>query len=148
MSIRECAIRSRVSESDNVQKTEPQILIADDDADLRITLSEVFQRRGYRTTLAADGREAVELVQSTRTIHLAILDIHMPRLSGLEALEEIRRLQVPQLPCILMTAKLDLDIQQRARALADSPVLSKPFALSTLTDTVRLVLERTHGFTL
>lgn len=131
-----------------MQFNEPQILIADDDADLRVALSEAFQRRGYRTTLAADGQEALELVQSRITLHLAILDIHMPRLSGLATLECIRRLDMPRLPCLLMTAEVDADIEQRVLDLAGSPVLAKPFALRTLTDTVRDIMQRAHGFAL
>lgn len=129
-----------------VRSIEPQILIADDDEALRAALSEAFERRGYRTTLAADGQEALELVQSRMTLHLAILDIHMPRLSGLETLERIRRLELPSLPCILMTAEVDPSIERKALDLAGSPVLSKPFALSTLTDAVRNMMHRVHGF--
>ncbi|MCC6509870.1 MAG: response regulator [Pirellulaceae bacterium] len=131
-----------------MQFNEPQILIADDDEALRAALAEVFQRRGYRTTLVGDGREALEVVHSRITLHLAILDVHMPRLSGLETLEEIRRLQVPNLPCILMTAEINEAIAQQALALADSPVLEKPFALRTITETVRDVMQRRHGFAL
>ena len=131
-----------------MQFNEPQILIADDDVALRTALSEVFERRGYRTTLAADGQEALELIQSRIPLHLAILDIHMPRLSGLDALERIRRLELPALPCILMTAELDAAIEQRAMDLAGSPVLAKPFALRTLTETVSNLMRRIHGFSL
>lgn len=127
---------------------EPQILIADDDEDLRSALAEAFQRRGYGTTLVGDGQEALEVVQSRITLHLAILDVHMPRLSGLETLEQIRLLKVPKLPCILMTAEVNAIIQQQALALADSPVLEKPFPLRTITETVRNILQRTHGFSL
>lgn len=131
-----------------MQLNEPQILIADDDAALRSALAEAFQRRGYRTTLVGDGHEALEVIQSRITLHLAILDVHMPRLSGLETLEQIRRMKVPKLPCILMTAEVNAIIQQQALALADSPVLEKPFALRTITETVRNILQRTHGFSL
>lgn len=131
-----------------MQCNEPQILIADDDAALRDALSEAFRRRGYRTTLVCDGREAVEVVQSRIVLHLAILDVHMPRLNGLEALEEIRRLKLPNLPCILMTAENSALIQMQALALADSPVFEKPFALQTLTATVRDIMQRAHGFAL
>ena len=131
-----------------MQFNEPQILIADDDEDLRITLSEAFKRQGYRTTLAADGCEALELVKSRITIHLAILDIHMPRLNGLDTLEQIRRLNLPRLPCILMTAQVSAAIEKRALDLADSPVLAKPFTLRTLTETVRDIMQRAHGFAL
>ncbi len=131
-----------------MQFNEPQILIADDDDALRSSLSEAFERRGYRTTLVCDGREALEVVQSRITLHLAILDVHMPRLSGLETLEEIRRLKLPNLPCILMTAEADALIRRQALELCESPVLEKPFALRTLTETVRDILQRYHGFSL
>ena len=127
---------------------EPQILIADDDVALRSALAEAFERRGYHTTLVGDGQEALEVIQSRITLHLAILDVHMPRLSGLETLEQIRRLNMPKLPCILMTAEINSIIQQQALALADSPVLEKPFPLRTITETVRGILQRTHGFSL
>ena len=131
-----------------MQLNEPQILIADDDAALRAALAEAFERRGYHITLVGDGQEALEVVQSRITLHLAILDVHMPRLSGLETLERIRRLNVPNLPCILMTAEINSIIQEQALALTDSPVLEKPFPLRTITETVRSLLQRTHGFTL
>lgn len=131
-----------------MQFIEPQILIADDDAALRSALAEAFERRGYITTLAADGCEALEVIRSRLKLHLAILDVHMPKLNGLEALEEIRKLKVPNLPCILMTAQINPLIQQQALQLADSPVLEKPFALRTITETVRDVMKRRHGFAL
>jgi CheY-like chemotaxis protein len=131
-----------------VQLTDPEILIADDDSDFRAVLAEVFERRGYRTTLAADGQEALEVVRARTTLHLALLDVHMPRLTGLETLQEIRRLELPQLPCILMTAKLDAHIEERALYLAGSAVLSKPFSLKTVTQAVREVMHRAYGFAL
>lgn len=131
-----------------MQFTEPQILIADDDGALRNALAEAFERRGYRTTLAADGREALDLVQSRVRLHLAILDVHMPRLDGLETLEQIRQLDLPRLPCILMTGEISPAIEERASGLADWPVLAKPFTLRVLTETVRDIMQRTHGFAL
>lgn len=129
-----------------MQLIDPEILIADDDVDFRSALSEAFERRGFRTTLASDGQEALELVRVKTTLHVALLDVHMPRLTGLEALEEIRRLELPSLPCLFMTAQLDEHIQRRAQALAGSQVLSKPFSLQTVTAAVRELLQRTYGY--
>lgn len=129
-----------------MQWREPQLLIADDDGDFRETLSEVFRRRGYRTLLVADGCEALEVIRSTTELHLVMLDVHMPRLTGLQTLQEIRRLPPPQLPCILMSALLNETIVEQARQLNTTSLLSKPFTLGTLTGTVDDVLRRWYGW--
>lgn len=129
-----------------MQWTEPRLLIADDDVDFRESLAEVFARRGFCTHLAADGCEAVEIVQSSGDLHLVLLDVHMPRLSGLEALEQIRVIASRALPCILMSAQMDADIVQRAERLETSSLLSKPFKLRDLTGVVEEVLHRSYGF--
>ncbi|MFO0942682.1 MAG: response regulator [Pirellulales bacterium] len=125
---------------------EPKLLIADDDRDFRESLGEVFCRRGYETRLAADGQEALEIVAQSNEIHLVILDIHMPRLSGLEALQQIRWNRSSSLPCILMSAKLDEKIVLEAEPLKPASLLSKPFTLRTLTTTVETVLRTSYGW--
>lgn len=129
-----------------MQRKDPQLLIADDDCDFRETLSEVFRRRGYRTVLVADGCEALEVIRSTTELHLVMLDIHMPRLTGLETLQAMRRLPPPQLPCILMSAQLNETIVEQARQLNTASLLSKPFTLRTLNGTVDDVLRQWYGW--
>ena len=68
----------------------PSILISDDDVEFRETLRGMFEPRGYRTIVAGDGEEAVEIVRS-EPIHLVLLDLHMPKLSGLEVLQLIKQ---------------------------------------------------------
>ncbi len=131
-----------------VQWTEPNILIADDDRDFRESLGEVFSRRGFSTRLAADGCEAVEIVQNHAGLHLVILDVHMPRLSGLEALTQIRQRFAATLPCILMSAQLDEAIVRQAEELKTSSVLAKPFTLRHVTGTVEQILVNSYGWKL
>ena len=122
---------------------EPQLLITDDDRDFRLSLGEALSRRGYKTVLAADGIEAIEVLSSQR-IHLALFDVHMPRLDGLGALQSLRNTQ-PSLPCILMSADLDEAIVARAHQLRTHQLLAKPFSLNLLADTIRLLLEQCYG---
>jgi CheY-like chemotaxis protein len=129
-----------------MQWTEPNILIADDDRDFRESLGEVFSRRGYRTQLAADGCEAVEMVRKHTGLHVVLLDVHMPRLSGLEALVLIRQVSQITLPCILMSAQLDDAIVRQAEELHTAQVLAKPFTLRTLTGTVEQILSQSYGW--
>ena len=83
----------------------PQLLISDDDRDFRETLRAVFQPRGFGTLLAADGEEAVEIVRR-ETVHVVLIDLHMPKLSGLEAIAQIKRIQAA-VPCILISAAVE-----------------------------------------
>jgi CheY-like chemotaxis protein len=112
----------------------PSLLITDDDVDFRATLREVFEPRGFRTLLAADGEEALDIVQRER-VHLVLLDMHMPRLTGLEALRRVKLFR-PVLPCILISARLDESITQAALEANAYRVLPKPIGLRTITDVV------------
>jgi len=122
----------------------PSLLITDDDAEFRDTLREVFRPRGFRTLLAGDGEEALKIVRS-QPVHLLLLDVHMPKLGGLETLRAIRRFRA-LLPCILMSARLDQMILEQARREHAFSVLAKPVTLEQLTSTVRQALERTYAW--
>lgn len=125
---------------------EPQLLIADDDQDFRESLGEVFTRRGYATRLAADGLEALQIIQDSPGLHLILLDVHMPRLTGLETLQRLRVERSLATPCILMSAQMDECIVRQAKQLQISSLLNKPFSLKALTMTVESVLRSSYGW--
>jgi len=127
----------------DVQSMDHRVLITDDDADFRQTLSEVLLRRGYRTITAADGLEALDVIEHGN-IHLVLFDVHMPRLDGLRALESVRA-RLPRLPCILMSAQLDDRILAKAQQLHAEHVLPKPFSLADLVSSVRRLLDTAYG---
>ena len=66
----------------------PSLLITDDDRDVRETLRDVFQSRGFLTQTAGDGEEALRIVRN-QEIHLVLIDMHMPRLTGIEAITRL-----------------------------------------------------------
>jgi CheY-like chemotaxis protein len=122
----------------------PSLLITDDDRDFRETLRGVFEPRGFRTLLAADGDEALDIVQR-QPVHLALLDMHMPRLSGLETIRRIRQMRLDiVLPCILISAALDDAIEEEARRQRAFSVLSKPIRLREITGLVQQALMQTY----
>ena len=124
----------------------PSLLITDDDRDFRETLRGVFEQRGYRTLLAADGEEALD-VMGRETVHLALLDMHMPRLSGLETIQRIRQLPFDVvLPCILISAALDAAIEEEARRQRAFSILSKPVRLREITGAVQQALFQTYDW--
>jgi CheY-like chemotaxis protein len=104
--------------------TAPSVLIADDDAALRETLGNVLAPLGVRALLAANGEEALRIVQH-QEVHLVLLDVHMPRLGGLETLRLVRQFRA-MLPCILLSARLDQDIVDEAHRAHAFSVMAKP----------------------
>ncbi len=123
----------------------PRLLITDDDPAMRTSLQMLFEARGFQTRLAANGQEAVEIVQEDQ-IHLLLLDMHMPHMNGLEAVQKIQQLERP-IPCILFSAQLDEDLARKAFQAQVFSVLAKPFRLAQITEMVRGALLTTYGWT-
>jgi CheY-like chemotaxis protein len=121
----------------------PGLLIGDDDRLLRETLDEVFRPRGFRTFLAADGEEAVSILRA-QEVHVALLDVHMPKLGGLEAIRLVRQEKL-LLPCILVSAEFDEAILQQARRLNVERFLPKPFSLQQVVRTVAEIILEKYG---
>jgi DNA-binding NtrC family response regulator len=122
----------------------PSLLITDDDIAYRETLRGVFEQRGINTLLASDGEEALKIVQSER-VHIVLLDMHMPKLSGLETLQRLKEIRA-LLPCILLSAHLDDMIIEQALLAHAYTVLSKTVTLNQIRGAVRQALERTYAW--
>jgi CheY-like chemotaxis protein len=119
------------------------ILITDDDSNSREALRDVLQIEGFRTVVASCGEEAVDVVQVT-PVHLVLMDMHMPTLSGLDTLRLVRQLHA-ELPAILVTGDpSDLLVRQAIRAQCFS-VLPKPVNKHLLLYTVLKALSRFYG---
>jgi len=122
----------------------PALLITDDDRDFRETLRTAFEPHGFETYLAADGEEALAILQS-RPVHLLLVDMYMPRLTGLETIRRLKQLARP-LPAILMSSALSPQIEQAAHDEQVFSVLPKPFSFSTIRDAVRDALRQTYSW--
>lgn len=79
-----------------------KILVADDEMSIRLLYSEELKEEGYEVYQAANGREALEIVEKV-PLDLVILDIKMPEMDGIEALRHIKEKR-PDLPVVLSTA--------------------------------------------
>jgi CheY-like chemotaxis protein len=127
-----------------IATTKPySILITDDDRGCREALRDIVEPEGFRSVLASSGEEALDILGRDR-IHLALLDMHMPRLTGLETLELLRQAGAV-LPCILVTADTnEVLIRQAFRARAYS-VIPKPVSKNIVLYTVVRALVRAYG---
>lgn len=124
----------------------PSILITDDDRDFRETLCGVFEPRGFRTLTASDGDEALDVVRREE-VHLALFDMHMPRLTGLEAIRLLKQFRAP-LPCILLSAEADERLVEQARQVNAFDVLKKPVTRDGVIAVVRSALQTAYDATL
>lgn len=115
-----------------------RILIVDDEHDLRNLLSQVVSGAGYDVTLAEDGAEAINILESHR-FDLALLDIQMPNANGIEVLKFIRK-NSPSTRAVMLTGYADLKHAMEAREYGASDFISKPYKLEDILGTIQRVL--------
>ena len=115
------------------------VLIIDDEDGLRHTLTRVLKIAGCQVSGAADGPQALNLINAT-TLDLVYLDIHLPSMNGLEVLENIR-VSHPNLPVILFTAHASLQSAVEAIRLGATDYLVKPIDPEVFVARTRVILE-------
>src|SRR5262245_15100332 len=109
------------------------ILVAEDDANLRDVIAWSLRAEGYRVVTAADGLEALRIL-ATGLAGLVVFDVRMPKMSGLEVIERMRRSpDLRRIPVVVQTAF-------PAEAPGDLAVLPKPFSAQRLLDVVSAIL--------
>ncbi|PZO38324.1 MAG: hypothetical protein DCF19_16735 [Pseudanabaena frigida] len=112
----------------------PLILIAEDNQANIITISSYLQAKGYRVILAKNGQEAVDLVQSAHP-DLVLMDIQMPEMDGLEAIQYIRNNRFTT-PIIALTALAMTGDRERCIEAGANDYLSKPIKLKQLASVI------------
>ncbi len=114
------------------------ILVADDEESMRWVLSKALKKKGFAVDLARDGDEALRFIR-TNTYDLAILDIKMPGLSGLELLDRVRELK-SDLLVVIMTAEASMKNAVEAMKRGAYDYLTKPFDL----DVIDAIIEKVN----
>ena len=105
------------------------VLVADDEPHIGRIIKMKLEQGPFRVTLAYDGQEALDVLERESEIGLVLLDIMMPRRTGLEVLERLRADERwRQVPCILLTAAGQEQHQRRALELGANEFLTKPFS--------------------
>lgn len=122
----------------------PHLIISDDDRDLRDSLGTLLNERGFRTSLAADGIEALEIAGQTQ-VHLLLLDWHMPRMSGWEVYRQLRRQKLIT-PCILMSGADASQVLENATQDSHFTFISKPISPRILVQITWDALHRAYSW--
>ena len=117
-----------------------RILVADDDADIRMSLSERLRWLGHDVVTAADGRAALAAVEA-HALDLAFLDVSMPRLNGIEALKLMRK-RWPNLPVVVVTAYGTIRLAVEAMKEGAVDFITKPFEQGQIDQTVLTIIDR------
>jgi two-component system, NtrC family, response regulator HydG len=117
-------------------KSEPTILIVDDNTDLAETFAMILKRRGFSVETADNGASAVDKFKD-QTYDVTLMDVVMPEMNGVEAFKKIKEMQ-PGAPVILMTAYSDEELIKTAREEGVHQIIHKPVHIEQL---IKLITE-------
>lgn len=114
------------------------MLLAEDEPALRDVLAEALRDWGFEVVEAADGGQALEILEAQRPFDAIVLDEEMPRLKGRDLLSRLRS-GGSTVAAVLCSGSLEMDSEERAR-LGVAALLRKPFPLEALLEVLRSVV--------
>ena len=129
-----------MANSPNTEQVAPRIIVAEDEAIIRMDLIEMLREAGYNVIgEAANGREAISLARHLKP-DLAILDVKMPEIDGISAAELIVSEKLAAV--LMLTAFSQRELVERARDAGAMAYLVKPFSIGDLTPAIEMALGR------
>lgn len=120
---------------------EYNILLVEDEKNIRDVIKAYLDKEGYNVTTAADGENALDLF-NTLDIHLIILDLMIPKISGEEVCKRIRT--TSDVPIIMLTAKADEENKIEGLNIGADDYVTKPFSPRELVSRVKALLRRSY----
>lgn len=118
----------------------PSIMVIDDDPNLRKTLADILRHKGYATVSASNGMEGLASMQQN-PVNLALIDIGLPDISGVEVLKRIKA-DFPTTEVIILTGNATLDSAIEAANWGAFSYLVKPYDIEQLTLNIRRAIEK------
>jgi two-component system, OmpR family, phosphate regulon response regulator PhoB len=120
----------------------PLVLVADDDADILALVTLRLRRDGYEVAQARNGEDALRLARDLQP-DAAVLDVMMPRMTGLDVLAALRADErTSGIPVIVLTARVQQEDAARARAAGAVEYVTKPFSPHDLSARLKTLLGR------
>lgn len=118
-----------------------RVLVSDDDPRCREAVREALEPRGYYTELTSCGTEAIEIARR-ELVHVVIVDMNMPDMTGVETIMVIRREIATPPPSILMSGEDPMAMMRKALDAHFDSFLPKPFGISALRAIVDEIIRR------
>jgi DNA-binding response OmpR family regulator len=118
----------------------PRILVVDDEKPMRASVCQCLQSAGYRVLEATDGVEGLEMISKEKPA-LVVLDVMMPKLTGVEVASEMRRLGLT-IPVLMLTTRSEVPQKVEGLSAGADDYLAKPFDKRELLARVQALLRR------
>jgi CheY-like chemotaxis protein len=122
------------------ENSEIQILIVDDEVEIRDILSVVLKKRGYQILNTGDGETALRMIEDNPNIALVLLDLRLPGCGGMTVLRDIRE-NHPDLAVIMITGLVDHEVARQSIRLGAFDYIVKPLDTGILPDVVAAALN-------
>ena len=136
-------LRTRLDLDSLPVETGDQVLVVDDEEEIRELLKNVLTSDGYAVITAADGIEALEQLDKNPNVQVVLMDINMPRRGGLATLAELRKRKSP--PDVIMTTAIsDEEIANRSLDLGAFDYILKPLDVRRVESTISACLSNRH----
>jgi CheY-like chemotaxis protein len=118
------------------------VLVVEDDPDIRDAVVEILQDEGYGVSAAADGRQALDLLETLAPLpDIILLDLMMPVMNGFQFREEqLKKPELARVPVLIVTA--DANAMAKAEALQAAGFIQKPLKIQPLLDTIERLLSQ------
>lgn len=135
--------------TDNIQKIfrpsklergSEHVIVVDDEKDVAGVIGGMLESLGYHVTIVDNGRKAINLFKKKEHFDIVILDLNMPKMSGKETFEQIKKIN-PKIPVVISTGYSDRDMDVSKWKNTVNAFLQKPYSIEELSKTVRLVLD-------
>ena len=127
---------------EQLKSDQKNILVVDDDTGVRTVFSSILRKEGYRVTAVKNGYEAIKVIDE-ESFDLALVDLRMPGLDGIQVLERIRSRR-PQTRVIIYSAYGLVEDAVEAMRKGATDYLNKPFSPNELELNVKKALEKSR----
>ena len=117
-----------------------QIIIIDDEKDVAGVIGGMLESVGYHVTIVDSGRKAINLFKKKKRFDVVILDLNMPKMSGKETFEKLKKID-PKIPVIISTGYSDRDMDVSQWQDPVDAFLQKPYPIEELSKAIRLILD-------
>jgi PAS domain S-box-containing protein len=124
-----------------LERGNEHVIVVDDEKDVAGVIGGMLESLGYHVTIVDSGRKAINLFKKKKKFDVVILDLNMPKMSGKETFEKLKKID-SKIPVIISTGYSDRDMEVTQWGEAVDAFLQKPYPIEELSKTIRLILDR------